>query len=91
PEASSPGYDIVVLSRVGMLSQHRDASGVSLPSKVMSLDMSGSMGLAYAIMVALWEREKTGLGQRTIDVGSETGYNGRDHRAAVLASAMWLF
>ncbi|MDO8672764.1 MAG: CaiB/BaiF CoA-transferase family protein, partial [Dehalococcoidia bacterium] len=64
PEASSPGYDIVVQSRVGMLSQHRDAHGVPLPSKVMSLDMSGSMGLSYAIMVALWERERTGLGQR---------------------------
>ncbi|MBI2863420.1 MAG: CoA transferase [Chloroflexi bacterium] len=67
PEAALPGYDIVIQARSGILSVRRDSSGAPVPSAIMMTDMSGCMDLAYAIMVALWDRERTGQGQR-VDV-----------------------
>lgn len=64
PEASLPGYDTVLQARSGILSTRRNSDGTPIPSAVMIADMSGAMGLSYAIMLALWEREKAGQGQR---------------------------
>ncbi|MDO8671787.1 MAG: CoA transferase [Dehalococcoidia bacterium] len=64
PENSLPGYDIIIQSRSGMLSTRRDSDGTPVPSVIMVSDISGCMSLSYAIMVALWERERTGKGQR---------------------------
>ncbi|MBI2871640.1 MAG: CoA transferase [Chloroflexi bacterium] len=64
PEAHLPGYDIVAQSRSGVLSTRRLPDGTPIPSVVMINDMSGCMDMAYAVVVALWQREKTGLGQK---------------------------
>ncbi len=64
PEAHLPGYDIVLQSRSGILSTRRYPDGTPVPYPIMFSDMSGCMALSYAVMVALWEREKTGMGQR---------------------------
>jgi crotonobetainyl-CoA:carnitine CoA-transferase CaiB-like acyl-CoA transferase len=64
PDASLPGYDIVLQSRSGILSTNRHPDGTPVPYAVMVSDMSGCIALSYAIMLALWEREKTGAGQR---------------------------
>lgn len=63
PEAHLPGYDIVLQSRSGILSTRRHPDGTPVPYPIMLSDMSGCMALSYAIMLALWEREKTGKGQ----------------------------
>lgn len=67
PEASLPGYDIVIQARSGILSLHRDGDGTPVPSPIMMSDISGCMSLAYAVMLALWDRQKTGKGRR-IDI-----------------------
>lgn len=64
PDAHLPGYDIVLQSRSGILATRRYPDGTPVPYVLMISDMSGCMALAYAIMVALWEREKSGAGQR---------------------------
>ena len=64
PEAKLPGYDIVLQARSGVLSTRRNPDGAPVPSVIMLSDMSGCMSLPYAIMLALWERERTGTGQR---------------------------
>lgn len=64
PDASLPGYDIVLQAQSGILSTARNSDGQPIPSVVRMGDMSGSMALAYAVMLALWQRERTGKGQR---------------------------
>lgn len=64
PEAGMPGYDIVLQSRSGVLSTRRFPDGTPVPYPIMFSDMSGCMALSYAVMLALWQRERTGKGQR---------------------------
>ena len=64
PEARLPAYDIVIQARSGVMSTNKLPDGTPIPYVVMYADISGCMTLSYAIMVALWERERTGKGQK---------------------------
>tara|TARA_Y100001970_G_scaffold33608_1_gene41813 strand:- start:2634 stop:3839 length:1206 start_codon:yes stop_codon:yes gene_type:complete len=64
PDASLPGYDIVLQAKSGVLSLRKFPDGTPVPYPIMFSDMSGCMSLSYSVMLALWEREKTGKGQK---------------------------
>jgi crotonobetainyl-CoA:carnitine CoA-transferase CaiB-like acyl-CoA transferase len=64
PDATLPGYDVQIQARCGVLAMRHTAEGVPLPTPVRFADMSGCIALAYAVMLALWQRERTGMGQR---------------------------
>ena len=64
PDASLPAYDIVLQAKSGILSLRRHPDGTPVPYPIMFSDMSGCMSLSYSVMLALWEREKTGIGQK---------------------------
>ena len=64
PDAELPGYDIVLQARSGILSLRTFPDGTPVPYPIMFSDMSGCMSLSYSVMLALWDREKTGKGQK---------------------------
>ncbi|MFH1141071.1 MAG: CaiB/BaiF CoA-transferase family protein, partial [Chloroflexota bacterium] len=65
PERDLPGTDIYVQARVGDVAGRRlPAGAMPGPTRLSHFDTATSMLGAYAIMLALWERERTGLGQR---------------------------
>lgn len=63
PDADLPAYDMALQARSGIASTSRTSGGAPIPSAILIADTSGAMFLSYAIMVALWERERTGRGQ----------------------------
>lgn len=63
PHKNRAGYDGIVAGVAGAMSR-RGPDGRPIPVGVSAADMSLPMLLAYGIMLALWERAKTGLGQR---------------------------
>ncbi len=64
PEADKPGLDPVIQARSGVLHKHRAPDDTPMQALSTNLfDTSGSMMLAFAIMTALWHRERTGNGQ----------------------------
>ena len=64
PDSDLPAYDMVLQARSGMASTCRGPDGAPIPSAILIADTSGAMFLCYAIMVALWECQKTGRGQQ---------------------------
>ncbi|MFH1141655.1 MAG: CoA transferase [Chloroflexota bacterium] len=65
PDADLPGADITVQARAGDIAVRRPPNGPPPPHTMLfHYDMSASMLAAYAIMLALWERERTGQGQK---------------------------
>ena len=64
PDADLPAYDMALQARSGIASTSKTPEGAPIPSAILIADMSGAMFLCYAIMVALWERQKTGRGQK---------------------------
>ncbi len=64
PEAGKPGYDLVLQARAGIVAERRAPDGSPITPYLMVSDISGAMFLPYAIMCALWERQRTGQGRR---------------------------
>ena len=64
PGAALPGYDVVIQSKSATTVLRRMADGTPVPTTIFYNDMSGAMLTAYAIMLALRERESTGKGQK---------------------------
>ncbi|MEE8442276.1 MAG: CoA transferase [Dehalococcoidia bacterium] len=64
PDATLPGYDLVVQAKSGITATRRLPDGTPQGSSIFYADMAGAMLAAYAIMVALHERETTGRGQK---------------------------
>lgn len=64
PGATLPGYDVVVQSKSATTVMRRILEGTPVPTTIFYNDMSGGMLTAYAIMLALRERERTGKGQK---------------------------
>lgn len=67
PDAGRPAYDQVIQARAGIVSQRRMPDGTPVTPSTMTSDITSAMTLAYAIMTALWERERTGKG-RLVDI-----------------------
>ena len=63
PDTDLPGYDAILQARSGIMFSRRMPDGAPIPSVVLVADLSGSMMLSYAIMLALWQRQTTGSGQ----------------------------
>jgi len=64
PDATLPGYDLVAQAKSGITTTRRNADGTPIGSFIYYADMAVAMLGAYAIMVALHERNTTGIGQK---------------------------
>ena len=65
PEANLPGIDIVIQGRVGDIDSRREPG--QLPPRhtpLFHFDMGTALATAYAVLLALRERERTGVGQK---------------------------
>jgi len=64
PDATLPGYDLIAQAKSGITTTRRNADGTPIGSFIYYADMAVAMLGAYAIMVALHERNTTGVGQK---------------------------
>jgi formyl-CoA transferase/CoA:oxalate CoA-transferase len=64
PDATLPGYDLVVQAKSGITASRRLPDGTPVGSNIFYADMAGAMLAAYGVMLALKERERTGHGQK---------------------------
>ena len=65
PGADLPGVDIVLQARIGDIEGRQQPGNPPPPhTRLYHFDMATSMLLAWAVTLALWERERTGLGQK---------------------------
>ena len=83
PEASRPGYDLVIQAEAGLMALNGDASMPPRKFGVAVVDLMTGMYSAQAILAALLRRERRGMGQliemALYDCGlSISGYYGLD-------------
>jgi crotonobetainyl-CoA:carnitine CoA-transferase CaiB-like acyl-CoA transferase len=83
PEASRPGYDLVIQAEAGLMALNGDADMPPLKFGVAVVDLMTGMYSAQAILAALLRRERRGIGQliemALYDCGlSVSGYYGLD-------------
>ena len=65
PDADLPGADVTIQGRAGDIAGRRLPGGPLPPyTYLYHFDMAASMLTAYAVMLALWEREQTERGQK---------------------------
>ena len=63
PKRNSRGYDLLLQARAGILSRRRSPDGEPQPAGLFAVDMGSSMLVAFAVTLALLQRERTGKGQ----------------------------
>ena len=63
PEAKRPGYDLVVQGEAGLMGINGEATQPPLKFGVAVVDLMTGMYSAQAILAALYERERTGVGR----------------------------
>ena len=63
PEATRPGYDLVVQGEAGLMAINGKADQPPLKFGVAAVDMFTGMYAAQAVLAALFERQKTGRGR----------------------------
>ena len=83
PEASRPGYDLVIQGEAGLMALNGEANTPPLKFGVAVVDLMTGMYAAQAILAAMLRRERTGKGQliemALYDCGlMVTGYYGLD-------------
>lgn len=82
PLAPQAGHDLNYLALTGLLQAIGPAGGAPLPPLNLVADYGGgAMFLAFGVMAALWERQRSGLGQ-VVDAAMVDG-------AAALGSIFW--
>ncbi|MEZ5774217.1 MAG: CoA transferase [Hyphomicrobiaceae bacterium] len=64
PLGGYPGYDAVVQAMAGVMSINGDADGEPVRAGVPIVDIATGMNIAAAILMALIERSRSGLGQK---------------------------
>jgi len=64
PSAAWPSYDIIAQGMAGLLLQTGQAGGPPIKPAPALADISGALFGVIGVMAALWQRERTGLGQR---------------------------
>ena len=64
PDSNLPGYDLVIQARSGILGARRMPDGTPVTFPILAADMATPMILAYGIVLALLERERSGQGQK---------------------------
>ncbi|WP_367067571.1 CoA transferase [Oryzisolibacter sp. LB2S] len=83
PEASRPGYDLVIQAEAGLMALNGEAGTPPLKFGVAVVDLMTGMYAAQAILAAMFSRERTGAGRliemALYDCGlMVTGYYGLD-------------
>jgi crotonobetainyl-CoA:carnitine CoA-transferase CaiB-like acyl-CoA transferase len=73
PEYTRPGYDALLQARTGIISVTGSPKGGPARAGVSILDMGSGIWLAVGIMAALFERQRTGRGQRVDSSLFQTG------------------
>jgi len=63
PEATRPGYDLVIQGESGIMAINGEASQPPLKFGVAAVDMMTGMYAAQAVLAALFRRERTGRGR----------------------------
>lgn len=82
PLAAQAGHDLNYLALTGLLNAIGPAGGAPLPPLNLAADYGGgAMFLAFGVMAALWERQRSGRGQ-VVDAAMVDG-------AAALGSIFW--
>lgn len=64
PEATRPGYDLVVQGEAGLMALNGEASQPPLKFGVAAVDLFTGQYAAQAVLAALYQRERTGRGRR---------------------------
>ncbi|NLD69637.1 MAG: CoA transferase [Limnobacter sp.] len=64
PEATRPGYDLVIQGEAGLMAMNGEAGRPPLKFGVAAVDLFTGMYAAQAVLAALFERQKTGKGRR---------------------------
>jgi crotonobetainyl-CoA:carnitine CoA-transferase CaiB-like acyl-CoA transferase len=64
PQADAPAYDDVIQAATGLPDAFRRFSGEPLFAPTLMADKVSGLTIAYAVMAALFHRERTGEGQR---------------------------
>ncbi|HZP49474.1 MAG TPA: CoA transferase [Vicinamibacterales bacterium] len=64
PDFMKPGYDGLIQGRTGIMSITGADAETTVRAGVSIIDMSAGMWLAMGVMAALYERERSGRGQR---------------------------
>lgn len=67
PNASRPAYDIIVQAMSGLMAQSGEPDGSPTMVGEAMADVAGGLFAAWGTMVALFERERTGVG-RVVDL-----------------------
>ncbi|EUC11753.1 UNVERIFIED_ORG: crotonobetainyl-CoA:carnitine CoA-transferase CaiB-like acyl-CoA transferase [Burkholderia sp. CF145] len=63
PEASRPGYDVVVQGEAGLMALNGEADQPPLKFGIAAVDLFTGMYSAQAVLAALFERQKSGTGR----------------------------
>ena len=63
PEASRPGYDVVVQGEAGLMALNGEANQPPLKFGIAAVDLFTGMYSAQAVLAALFERQKSGKGR----------------------------
>ena len=63
PEASRPGYDLVIQGEAGLMALNGEPTQPPLKFGVAAVDMFTGMYAAQAVLAALFERQRTGQGR----------------------------
>lgn len=64
PRRNARGYDLLVQAASGIAMRRTDQDGSPQPVGIFAVDMASSMMAGYAIMLALFQRERTGQGKK---------------------------
>lgn len=67
PDKDLPGFDLILQARGGAMSITGEPERAPIRMGIPTGDLAGAMSAAYAVMAALYSREKTGAGQK-IDI-----------------------
>jgi crotonobetainyl-CoA:carnitine CoA-transferase CaiB-like acyl-CoA transferase len=63
PEAKRPGYDLVIQGQAGIMAMNGEEGQGPLKFGIAAVDLMTGMCSAQAVMAALYQREKTGVGR----------------------------
>ncbi|MEE9501994.1 MAG: CoA transferase [Candidatus Aminicenantaceae bacterium] len=67
PDKDLPGFDLILQARGGAMSITGEPERAPIRMGIPTGDLAGAMSAAYAVLAALYSREKTGAGQK-IDI-----------------------
>ncbi|KQP20613.1 CaiB/BaiF CoA-transferase family protein [Pseudorhodoferax sp. Leaf267] len=63
PEAKRPGYDLVIQGQAGIMAMNGEEGQGPLKFGIAAVDLMTGMYSAQAVLAALYQREKTGVGR----------------------------